>query len=146
MSELDFSGSSIDQGHKAVVGGIIIFSTSSAEGTEEGRGMKQSSFTLTNAVVRRKEIGCSWFQSQHFSWGLSPFVFSLTATLFTGSNQLVGRRSEDKGQGQKMDSHDSSHNSTLYQPYKWYFFINKVGDWICVILTSNSSPSERSTK
>ena len=60
MLELNiFSRSSVDQGHKEVVGGIAVFSTSSAEGTEEGRGMKQSSFSLTNAVVRRKEIGCS---------------------------------------------------------------------------------------
>lgn len=73
---LTLPGSSVDQGPKELVGGVAILSASSAEGTEEGRGMKQSSFSLTNAVVRRKEIGCSRFQSQHLSRGSSLFVLS----------------------------------------------------------------------
>lgn len=59
LSELDtFLGPQLIK-DKEVVGGIAILSTSSAEETEEGMGMKLSSFSLTNAVVRRKEIGCS---------------------------------------------------------------------------------------
>ena len=73
---LTLSGSSVDQGHRELVGGVAILCASSAEGTDEGRGMTQSSFSLTNAVVRRKEIGCGWFQSQHLSQGSSLFVLS----------------------------------------------------------------------
>lgn len=80
----------IDQGHKELVGGVAILSASSAEGAEEGRGMKQSSFALTNAAVRRKEIGCSRFQSQHLLRGSSLFVLSFMPSAVRRM-ELVGR-------------------------------------------------------
>lgn len=87
---LTLPGSSVDQGHKELVGGVAILSASSAEGAEEGRGMKQSSFALTNAAVRRKEIGCSRFQSQHLLRGSSLFVLSFMPSAVRRM-ELVGR-------------------------------------------------------
>lgn len=61
LSQLDrlSSGSTVAQGRRNVGGGIVILRTSSAEGTEEGRGRRQSSFSLASAAVRRGEAGCS---------------------------------------------------------------------------------------